>query len=70
MASYQLIGPLPQVTLDAGCTITLEAIHALTGAPVSGVTVSQVAIYGVNAYTGAAVELEFGAAFAHAEGDL
>jgi hypothetical protein len=48
MASSQLIAPLPFFTLDAGCTITVEAIDPATGAAVTGVVVSQVAIYGVN----------------------
>jgi hypothetical protein len=49
VTAYQLIGPLSLLTLEAGCTITLEAIDPSTGANVTGVTVSQVAIYGVNA---------------------
>jgi hypothetical protein len=48
MAANQLIGPLPAITLDAGCSITVEAIDPSSGATVSGVVVSQVAIYGVN----------------------
>jgi hypothetical protein len=48
MANYQLIGPLPLVTLDAGCTITFEAIDPDTGAAVTGVTISAAAIYATN----------------------
>jgi hypothetical protein len=48
VASFQCIAPLPLITLDAGCTVTLEAIDPDTGAAVTGVIVSQVAIYGVN----------------------
>lgn len=48
MAANQLIAPLPFVTLDTGCTVTIEAIDPLTGAAVTGVTVSQVAIYANN----------------------
>ena len=48
MTAWQLIGPLPLYTLDAGCTITVEAIDPATGAAVTGVVVSQVTIYGVN----------------------
>lgn len=45
MAAHQLIAPLPLLTLDAGCTITVEAIDPDSGANVTGVVVSQVAIY-------------------------
>jgi hypothetical protein len=48
MATAQLVASLPPLTLDAGCTITVEAIDATTGAAVSGVTVSQVTIYADN----------------------
>jgi hypothetical protein len=48
LTAFQLIGPLPVLTLDHGCTITAEAIDEATGAAVTGVTVSAVAIYGVN----------------------
>lgn len=48
MADYQLLAPMPLITLDAGCTLTLEAIDPDTGAAVTGVTVSAVAIYGSN----------------------
>jgi hypothetical protein len=43
LTAFQLIGPLPVLTLDHGCTITAEAIDEATGAAVTGV-----AIYGVN----------------------
>lgn len=49
MAANQLIAALPPLTLDAGCTITLEAIDPSTGAAVTGVIVSQVGIYATNA---------------------
>jgi hypothetical protein len=39
---------MPAITLDSGCTVTLEAIDVSTGANVTGVTVSLVALYGVN----------------------
>jgi hypothetical protein len=48
MATSQLVASLPPLTLDAGCTITVEAIHPTTGAAVSGVSVSQVTIYADN----------------------
>jgi hypothetical protein len=54
VASLQLLAPLPFLTLDAGCTVTVEAIDPFTGAAVTGVTVSLVAIYAANA-TGQAI---------------
>lgn len=48
MTAYQLIGPLPPLTLDAGCMVTFEAIDPATGAAVTGVTVSSASLYGVN----------------------
>lgn len=60
MTAYQLIAPLPAFTLDAGSTITFEAINPDTGAAVTGVTISSASIYGVNFtdddQTGPAVE--------------
>jgi hypothetical protein len=41
-----LIAPLPLIRLYGGMTIRLEAIDPTTGAPVAGVAVSDVAIYG------------------------
>jgi len=41
-----LIGPLPAVTLDSGCSIEFDAIDPATGASVSGVTVTLGTIYG------------------------
>ena len=43
MTAFQLLGSLPFMTLDAGCTITVEAISPTSGAAITGVTVSQVA---------------------------
>jgi len=48
MAGNQLIGPLPPVTLDAGCVVTFEAIDPNTGANVTGVTISFATLYAVN----------------------
>lgn len=48
MTAHQLLGPLPEVTLNSGCTVTFEAIDPGTGADVSGVVVSLAALYGVN----------------------
>jgi hypothetical protein len=48
VADHQFIAPIPIYTLDAGCTITVEAISPTTGAAVTGVTVSQVTIYADN----------------------
>ena len=41
-----LLAPIPLIRLFGGMRLQLEAIDATTGAPVSGVTVTQVAIYG------------------------
>lgn len=41
-----LLAPLPLMRAYGGMEIRLEAIDATTGAAVSGVTVSDVAIYG------------------------
>lgn len=46
MATSELIAPLPRLTLSNGMTIAFEAIDPATGLAVSGVKVSQVAIYG------------------------
>lgn len=48
MTAHQLLGPLPEVTLDSGCTVTFEAIDPATGAAVTGVVISQASLYGVN----------------------
>jgi hypothetical protein len=39
---------MPAYTLDSGCIITFEAIDPDSGAVVSGVTISNAAVYGVN----------------------
>jgi hypothetical protein len=57
VTSYQLKAGMPAMTLDAGCTITVEAIDPASGATVTGVTVSQVAIYGTNDDAGPPLEL-------------
>lgn len=41
-----LLAPLPLIRLYGGMTLRLEAIDATTGAPVAGVEVTDVAIYG------------------------
>jgi hypothetical protein len=51
----QLLAPIPIYTLDAGCTITVEAISPTTGAAVTGVTVSNVTIYADNVVNDATV---------------
>jgi hypothetical protein len=57
VATAQLAASIPPLTLDAGCTITVEAIDPTTGAAVTGVTVSQVTIYADNsAFTATPVE--------------
>lgn len=45
MAASQLLARLPFLSLDAGCTVTFEAIDPATGAAVAGVTISQATIY-------------------------
>lgn len=57
MAATPLLAPIPIYTLEAGNTITVEAIDPTTGAAVTGVTVSQVTIYADNAaYTASPTE--------------
>jgi hypothetical protein len=48
VATAQLAASIPPLTLDAGCTITVEAIDPTTGAAVTGITVSNVTIYADN----------------------
>ena len=48
-----LIAPLPIIRLYGGMVLKLEAISPTTGAPVAGVTVEEVAIYGRSLTTGA-----------------
>lgn len=48
MTAYQLLAPLPFVTLDAGCTVTFEAIDPQTGATVTGVAITAATIYANN----------------------
>lgn len=48
MTNPLLLAPLPETTLDAGCTVTFEALDPTTGATVTGVVVSNVALYGLN----------------------
>ena len=39
---------MPVITLNSGCTVTLEAIDPASGANVTGVTVTLAAFYGLN----------------------
>jgi hypothetical protein len=48
MAGFQLIAPMPALTLDAGCTVTFEAIDPDTGAAISGVEIASATVYAVN----------------------
>ena len=48
MASDTLMAPLPSVVLPPGAQITFEAIDPTTGSAVTGVTVSNIAILGVD----------------------
>ena len=45
MATDTLVAGIPQLALDGGMSIVFEAIDPTTGAAVSGVVVSNVAIY-------------------------
>lgn len=61
MTAHQLLGPMPELTLDAGCTVTWEAIDPASGAAVTGVTITQAAVRAVNfapTLTGQVVEPE------------
>ncbi len=48
MAANQLIAPLADMTLDAGCTVTWEAIDPATGAAVTGVAITGATVRAVN----------------------
>jgi len=48
VTAFQLLASLPPLSLDAGCTITAEAIDPDTGAAVTGVTISSFTIYATN----------------------
>lgn len=45
MATDQLMAPLPQIQLEPGFVIALEAIDPTTGLPVAGVEISTGSIY-------------------------
>lgn len=46
MAVQELLSTLAEVTLSPGFEIVFEAIDATTGLPVTGVTISNAAVYG------------------------
>lgn len=48
MADSQLLAPLPMLVLEAGHTVTIEAINPTTGAAVTGVTITGGLIYAIN----------------------
>ena len=48
MPAFQLIAPMPALTLDAGCIVTFEAIDPDTGAAVTGVKIANATVYAVN----------------------
>lgn len=52
MAAHQLLARMPPLTLDAGCTVTVEAIDPSTGATVTGVTITSAAVYATNTTEG------------------
>lgn len=68
MAANQLTRSIPFMTLDSGCTITVEAIDPASGATVTGVTVSDVAIYATN-QTPSVAPGDHDPAFTHAGSD-
>jgi hypothetical protein len=45
MAATQQIAPMPLVTLENGMTVTLAAIDPATGAAITGVVISDAAVY-------------------------
>jgi hypothetical protein len=47
MATVARIAPLPVIDLEAGMSVTFEAIDPATGGVVGNVTASRVVIYGV-----------------------
>lgn len=55
------LASLPEVTLDSGCTVTFEALDATTGATVTGVVVSNAALYGINNIDDASIAIPDGA---------
>jgi hypothetical protein len=48
MADAQLVAAMPLLTLDAGCTVTFEAIDPTNGATVDGAAITQATIYAMN----------------------
>ncbi len=48
MAAHQLLAPMPELTLDAGCIVTWEAIDPATGAAVTGVTITAASVRAIN----------------------
>jgi len=69
VADNQLLAPLPFLTLKTGCTVTVEAIDPSSGAAVSGVVVSEVAIYGTVAGPGKTLEESIDEIYVHRQGD-
>ena len=60
MASDTLMAPLPSVVLPPGAQIKFEAIDPTTGAAVTGVTVSNIAILGADLSPSDLSQLEAG----------
>lgn len=69
MAANQLIAPLPLLTLETGCTVTVEALSPTTGAAVTGVTVAQVALYATNVQPGQTLDEAIDSVYVQGEGD-
>lgn len=60
MATDSLMAPLPDLTLEGGMMVKLEAIDPTTGLAVAGVTVRAIAIYGPSPEPDKVVELSGG----------
>lgn len=60
MATDQATAPFPQITLQPGMAIALEAIDPTTGAAVNGVKIKAITIYGADATAADAGEFKPG----------
>ncbi len=48
MTAHQLLAPMPELTLDSGCSVAWEAIDPATGAAVTGVVITVATVRAVN----------------------
>lgn len=60
MATDSLMAPLPDLTLEGGMIVQLEAIDPTTGLAVAGVKVKAIAIYGPSSSPDTVLELDGG----------